>query len=524
MFARDATGLTRNISGLDALIANLASMGLTAPIYIMFFASLLYPGVNLPLTVLVALVPSFVMAAVYYLLTVSMPRAGGDYVWASRIIHPSVGLITNLFISFGLLSFIAVVIGTIPAYGIGPMLAGLGQVSSNQMWVEQAGVISMAPAGFEISFVALVVVIIPAFIGTRTLFRALWGAMVVAAVSALVMTIVFFSTPQNIFIRNFNSLSGMNYQNVITNAALTSGFNFQYTLYGSVFTILNFAGYNNSAYYTGEVKQVRRSQFLAMFGAVLIFALFLAVQYMSVYHSVGSDFYAALSALAGSSNPAYTLPVPPVLTILVAYASPNPYVISFVALGFILTQIAFALTAVFIVERNFFAWSFDRLLPNAFTALNRRGTPYVAAITIFLLSVIFAVLYWYTTVFEYFLYSSLLISVGYAVTCVASIMFPYTCKGIFESSPEFVKRRIVGVRIITILGIVGLIIEVFISYATLLPAVTPPPSGPPVVGLLSYMLVPVVGLVGAIMYVAACLYRRSQGLDLTPLFKQVPPE
>src|SRR5208337_377423 len=116
---------------------------------------------------------------------------------------------------------------------------------------------------------------------------------------------------------------------------------------------------------------------------------------------------------------------------------------SFVALGFILTQIAFALTAAFIVERNFFAWSFDRLLPNAFTALDRRGTPYVAAITIFLLSVIFVVLYWYTTLFEYFLYSSLLFSIAYAVTSLAAIMFPYTCKGIFESSPEFVKKRVI---------------------------------------------------------------------------------
>lgn len=499
-------------------------MGLTAPIYIMFFASLLYPGVDLPLTVLVALVPSFVMAAVYYLLTISMPRAGGDYVWVSRIIHPSVGLITNLFISFALISFIAVVIGTIPAYGIGPMLVGLGQVSSNQGWVGQASAISVVPAGFEISIVALVIVMVPVFLGTRTLFRALWVAMMVAAVSALVMAIAFLSTPQDTFIRNFNSLSGMNYQSVVTEAALPSGFNFQYTLYGSVFTILNFIGFNNSAYYTGEVKEVKRSQFLAMFGAVLIFALFLAVQYMSVYHSVGSDFYAALSALAGSSNPAYTLPVAPVLTILVAYATPNSYVISFVALGFILTQIAAVLIIVFIVERNFFAWSFDRLLPNAFTALDRRGTPYVATVTIFLLSIIFVVLYWYTALFEYFLYSSLLVSVAYAVTSLAAIMFPYTCKGIFESSPKFVKRRIIGVPIITILGIVGLIIEVFISYATLLPAVTPPLSGPRIVGLLSYMFVPIVAVVGAVIYSAAYLYRKSQGLDLTRLFKQVPPE
>ncbi|MGA3404213.1 MAG: amino acid permease, partial [Candidatus Bathyarchaeia archaeon] len=425
LFVRHATGLTRNLSGLDALIANLASMGVTAPIYIMYFSSLLYPGVNLPLTVLIAIPPSFVMAAIYYLLTMSMPRTGGDYVWVSRIIHPSLGLITNLFITFGLISFIAVVIGTIPVYGIGPMLAALGQISSNENWINQARTISMAPAGFALTVAILVVTIIPAFLGTRILFRTLWVMLTVAAISAVVMTLAFFSTPHSIFIRNFNSLSGMNYQSIITKAALPTGFNFQYTLYGSVYTILNFFGYSNSAYYTGEVRQVKRSQVLAMFGAILIFAIFLAIQYTSVYSSIGSDFYGALAALAGSSNPAYTLPVAPVLTILVAYAIPNAYVISFVVLGFILTQIAFCLTTVFIVERNFFSWSFDRLIPSAFTTLDSRGTPYVTTITIFLFSILFAVLYWYTTLFSYFLYSNLLFSVAFAITSLTAIAFPY---------------------------------------------------------------------------------------------------
>jgi len=524
LFVRDATGLTRNISGFDALIGNLAGMALTAPIYIMFFASLLYPGVNLPLTVLVALPPTLVMAAVYYLLTISMPRTGGDYVWVSRIMHPSLGLITNLFITFGLIGFIAIGIGTIPAYGIGPMLAGLGQVSSNEIWISQATVMSIAPTGFELALVVLVIVIIPAFLGTRTLFGIVRAMIIVAAVSAVVMALAFFSAPQSTFIGNFNRLSGMNYQSVITKAALPAGFSFQYTLYGSVFTILNFVGYNDSAYYTGEVKQVKRSQLLAMFGAILIFALFLAIQYTSVYYSMGSDFYNALSALAGSSNPAYTLPVAPVLTILVAYATPNAYVISFVALGFILTQIAFCLIAVFIVERNFFSWSFDRLLPTGFTKLDSRGTPYVTTIAIFLITVLLTVLYWYTTLFAYFLYSSLLLSVAFAITSLAAIVFPYTRKGIFESSPELVKRRIGGVPIITILGVVGLILEMFISYATVLPGVTPPPSGPLIVQLLSYAFVPIVAVIGVIMYAAPYLYWKSQGLDLGLLFKQIPSE
>jgi len=524
LFVRHTTGLTRNLSGLDALIANLASMGITAPIYIMYFSSLLYPGVNLPLTVLVAIPPSLVMAAIYYLLTMSMPRTGGDFVWVSRIIHPSLGLITNLFITFGLVSFTAIVIGTIPVYGIGPMFTGLGQILSNENWVNQARTVSTAPAGFELSLAILVVTIIPVFLGTRILFRILGVVLTVAAISAVVMTLAFFSTPNSVFIHNFNNLSGMNYQSIITRAAMPTGFSFQYTLYGSVYTILNFVGYSNSAYYTGEVRQVQRSQVIAMFGAILIFATLLAIQYTSVYYSLGSDFYGALAALAGSSNSAYTLPVAPVLTILVTYASPNAFVISFVALGFILTQIAAFIIVVFIVQRNFFSWSFDRLIPSAFTTLDTRGTPYLSTITIFLFSILFTVLYWYTDLFSYFLYSSLLISIAFAITSLTAIVFPYRCKDMFEASPEIVRKRVGNVPIITILGIAGLIMEVFISYATVLPSVTPPPAGPLIVQLLSYSLVPIVAVAGVLIYASAYLYRRSQGLDLTLLFKQVPPE
>jgi hypothetical protein len=134
------------------------------------------------------------------------------------------------------------------------------------------------------------------------------------------------------------------------------------------------------------------------------------------------------------------------------------------------------------------------------------------------------VFYWYTALFQYFLYSSLLVSLAYALTSLAAIVFPYTMKTVFESSPAFVKRHVGSVPIITILGIAGLALEIFISYATVLPAVTPPPSGPPIVGLLSFLFVPMVAIVGGVIYAAAYLYRKSQGLDLGLIFKQVPPE
>ena len=151
VFVRDATGLTRSISGFDVLLANLMTMGLFAPIFYIYFASLLFPGVNIPLTVLVALVPAFIMASVYYLFTLSMPRTGGDYVWVSRIIHPSVGTIISFFVSFGSAGFIAMTAAPTITYGLAPMLLGLGQIYSDQNLISLASSLASLPVGFYLS-------------------------------------------------------------------------------------------------------------------------------------------------------------------------------------------------------------------------------------------------------------------------------------------------------------------------------------------------------------------------------------
>ena len=79
-------------------------MGLGYVIVYAFFATLLYPGVNLPLTVVFSLLPGFLYSAIYYLLTVAMPRTGGDYVWISRIVNAPLGFVGNLLITFALIT------------------------------------------------------------------------------------------------------------------------------------------------------------------------------------------------------------------------------------------------------------------------------------------------------------------------------------------------------------------------------------------------------------------------------------
>ncbi len=523
-FVRNATGLTKEISGKSAMIGNIHAMGVSYFFVFAFFALLLYPGVNLPLTVLVTLVPGLIIAAIYYLFTVAMPRTGGDYVWVSRVIHPAIGFLTNFFVTFTLLSSISVGVAWGVIYGLSPMLAGIGLVNHDAGLVSLAGTLASTPTSFLLTVILQSIFVLLVLGGTKNVFRVFWVLFGVALLGALVTIIAFYSAPVSTFTSNFNSLSGMNYAQTITTAGLTPGFTIAATLTGSIFTITNFLGFFTSAYYTGEVKRVSRSQVIAMFGSLLVLAIIAILIYLSVYYSAGSDFLKALSFLAGSGSSSYVLPAAPVLNFLVTFAAPNPNVIFLSGLALVATGLATGTIWTFVCVRNIFAWSFDRVMPKGLTNLDSRGSPYVAVITIWILSIIFTYVFFYTSFFSYYVYATLGLFLAFILVSIAAIAFPYRKKDIFESSPPSMKRRVAGIPVIVILGILGLVSTIYLSYATLQPAVTPPPSGPPLIQLLAYAIVPLTGAVALLIYAAAYYYRKSKGFNLALTFKEIPPE
>src|SRR5207247_1521012 len=82
-FAREATGLVRELSTRDVLVYNLSNMALPLGVILMFFGASIYQGVNYPLAIVIALPGVLVMGLIYYLFSVAFPRTGGDYVWVS---------------------------------------------------------------------------------------------------------------------------------------------------------------------------------------------------------------------------------------------------------------------------------------------------------------------------------------------------------------------------------------------------------------------------------------------------------
>src|SRR5579884_3526593 len=105
-----------------------------------------------------------------------------------------------------------------------------------------------------------------------------------------------------------------------------------------------------------------------------------------------------------------------------------------------------------------------------------------------------------------------------------AIIFPFKAKNIFDTSPPVVRRKIGKIPVISLLGIAGVILASYLSYATLQPAVTPPPSSVPLINLLAYVFIPLTGAIALVIYTVAYYYRKSRGIDIGLVFREIPPE
>src|SRR5216683_7602110 len=90
MFLRNATGLIREVSVLDAFIMNTFGMNIAVGAVFLFLqAPAYFPQGNMLVAVIIGtLLMAFTLLWVYSTFAAAMPRSGGDYVYISRALHP----------------------------------------------------------------------------------------------------------------------------------------------------------------------------------------------------------------------------------------------------------------------------------------------------------------------------------------------------------------------------------------------------------------------------------------------------
>ena len=521
LYVRKSSGLIRNVSANDALIANLLGMGILVNIFWVVYASASYPGADLTATVFTALVVNLLVAYVYWMLSSAMPRTGGDYIWVGRIIHPALAFMVNavfvvIMITWaGLFPYLAV------AFKLQMIFTNLAITTGDQSYAGIATALGDPNTIFIVGAVILTLVILSMFLSVKNLFRIIIALFAVQAVIFVIFIGMMLTTNHAAFVAGFNAKSGTTVDSIVKQGTDLLGspitFTAGATAVGLVYTMLSYIGYANSAYFASEVKgDPRRSQGLAIFVSPIIFAVLIYILYASIYNVFGHDFLVSSALLfVNGKSPLPAMPSP---AYLISFITNNPVLALLIPFGLFLNDIGFAIVYFFVPTRNIFAWAFDRVIPVKFASVDKRGVPYYAVILYAIIAYFSLWVTVYTTWFSYMYYSNFGWWIAAAIVMFAAAILPYRRKDIFTSSPKIVTYKIGPVPLITIVGVVGIFLSLFISYSTILPSYNGFPINP--IYVVSMVFVMVAAL---IIYAISYFYQKSRGVPVDLASKELPP-
>lgn len=527
LFTRKATGLVREGRTRDALFYNLlwSSVGLTFAFFWLFVA--FYPGANAILAFLIAAGLGLPGAFLYAMLTQVMPRTGGDYVFNSRSLHPSLGFAGNFSYSVWLAVVIGVYTTYIAAYGFGAfgrMMAGFG---AGDGWLSFGDWFSTEWGLFITGTVVLLLsAAIFALGGVRLFFKIQAGAFGLYVVGALLVpVIVGILQDQAGFLVNFNDYAAnLGVQDAAGALAASaselgfasSGFDLESTIKAvSIFWFI-FGFIFSSNYFAGEIRLGKRTHLYSMPGAVLLAVLVLLALVPAYTHAIGYD----ISSQLGFADPAAYgfVAGAPAYPELIGIASGSPVIAAIAIIGFTIALLTWLPQTLMLVSRNMFAWSFDNVVPAKLSYVDPRSrSPLVAIGVMLVLSIASTAIYAFTDWFSS-ITALLGLTLPLFVTAVAGTLLPFRQRALVEASPY--NRRIAGIPVLSLVGSLAIL-----GFGAAIAILLWDPGSGTSLSENSGKVVLVIGIyLGAVAaWFVSRAIRRRQGIDIDLAYRELPP-
>lgn len=522
---KSSAGVARQISPIDTMIYSAANPGLMFALVYIMWAPFLYPGAHMVWAIL-TVAQMFVIAGLYWLLSVSMPRSGGEYIYISRILHPSLGLMASFMITFTSISWTGILLHWIIKWSIVEFFYTMALINGNDpAYLNYAEFFNKNIVQAIIGTALLLFIYFIYYKGTKWMVRLAYLTLTATLVGAVVFIVANLITGQGTFAANFTDLTGLAYDDVIRLAqedGYPTKFLFGATIMaGSTYVILNTLGSTFGANLAGEVRNVQKSQLLALFGSVAILMVVWAIFYGMTYFTFGDMWSNSLYHLYNSGHDSYPFKgYDPFITIMIGIMTKSPIFIFLMVVCFAIATFGSAAGLGFGPSRNIMAWSFDRLIPAKFMQLNEKtNSPTLALRAVITAAWLFLMVDIYLptwtanigfTIFTWFL--------AWIFLGIAGIVFSTRKKILFNSSPPVVKTKIFGVHLVTILGWATLAISVSICYYLLIPFFR---------GDLPFTMI-VVSLL--LMFIPLAIYyfmKRSQakkGINIDIQFQEIPSD
>jgi amino acid transporter len=499
---------------------------------VLFFALALNPGGNIYLGIALVLPMTLGFAYAFGLLTQMIPRDGGDYMLVSRVVHPAWGLVSSFCMTMaGLLSnaFFGLAITIV---GLGPGLIGIGLVGDHPKLVEWGNTI-LTSKGWQLGIGVVMFAFAGAIqlFGWRTLLRIQLLFFSTVTLSLLIGFFVALFTSHNGFIEDFNAFARPytgdldSYAQVIANGEeagipTAPGFSFANTipLIGILATTAIFSYW--STFVGGELRQastMKTARNMALGGVIpLAIVLICAVVFFKTF---GGDFLRAANGggmppeIAVSNTPYFYL-VP-----IIGGGAPLGWVLLILYIVFwpLITYISSLQQT-----RMLFQYSFDGILPRGITRVNRYGCPWVALLVALVASAI--TLVWAVGYFggggffKALAYALLVQLIAMMSVGLAAVLAPIRRPHLYRASAS--QKRVLGVPLMQIAGLVaiasgGTVWGIYLAYDRL-----------GINGDLGEFFAWMFGTAaaGLAFWLLVYLYKRSKGIDITRVYREIPPE
>ena len=537
LFLRNATGLVKGWSRFDAFVysymsVNFVTLGLYFSLSVLPFVA---TGQVIPALIISAIFVSFLVFSYAGLISV-MPRAGGDYVWQSRLLPPGIGFVLAVTGWWFILWYWTPIYANIISIEVLQPIAAVLKSPAAITWLASDTGVFVVCVAVTILAGALVA------LGMKGYAQIQKMCFYIGGLGLLIMFVIMIFTSHGHFITAFDSAAhhlfgkqGSVYAQTLTVAAKGNSYiapahlgvspffgqslllipilcfwilypNWGATLYGEV----------RSA---GDFRGVLRGM---MAGLWVTFAIAIVFLFL-VEKTFGWQFFNAANmnywgAVYGSKA-APTIPVWSFPPLLVSFLIPTAALRAIFLLVFATWFIGWAGTLFLSSTRVVFAAAFDRILPEKTSYVSeRRHVPVWGLILMLVPSLVVSALYAYTSEFKTFVLDAVLVpAVSFFGTLIAGMILPWRKRELFESSVVG-RYRIAGVPVIAVTS--GLA-AIFIGW-NIYQWLTNSTYG--VNNRTSLIFMGAMYALAIVIYVIAKLVRRRQGINLKLVYGEIPAE
>ena len=303
---------------------------------------------------LFAAIPAIFAAYSYAILSSSMPRAGGSYLYASRGLSPYLGFIASFSQWFGL----SIVIGVI-AYIIVPFIR---DIFYNLGLISISDFLEVGYVRLSISLILIWVFVYVNIIGGKLYRNTLIPMLFImfALGSIVIVSGVLFN--QNDFIEAVFEIE----KREITSIQYKQ-FDWRVFLTASTLLFSSFIGFDAIAQTGNEAKNPTKNIPRAILLAIFIVSIYYILFTISVYNIVPWNFVADESLIKDITAPG-----------LLSYVLP-PFWGILIILGATIALINDLPAMILSVSRLMFAWSKDKIFPEKVSSIHEKyNTPYIS--------------------------------------------------------------------------------------------------------------------------------------------------